>query len=121
MNLNNMARKQIIKTFITTISNVASEEYRDRVWIEGKGPECDDYDEFINYFLDESEAILKRYKEFGITEDQYNLLKKFEKEIRDFHDLPNKSYFPVVFLKSFEWKKIMEIAKEVLKTFHYKN
>ncbi|NGX47398.1 MAG: hypothetical protein K1000chlam3_00771 [Chlamydiae bacterium] len=108
-----------METFIRTIVHVSDEEYQDRVWIEGRGPECDDFGEFVNYFLDESEAILEKYKDFAISDAQYPLLKKFEDEVRIFAIEMDRSYLPQVFLKSSEWKKIMEMAKEILKAFNY--
>jgi hypothetical protein len=109
-------RKQIMETFIRSISHVADEEYQKRVWIEGRGPECDDFDDFINYFLDESEAILEKYKDFNITNSQYHLLLKFQDELNAFCD---KNDYPREFISSLEWKKIMEIAKEIVKVFNY--
>lgn len=115
----NINRKQIMETFIETIADVANKEYQDRVWIKGLGPECDDYSEFINYFLDESEAILASYKDFNITDTQYILLKKFEEKIRSFHNNPDRPYLPEIFLNSSEWLQIIDMAREVLVAFNY--
>jgi len=109
-------RKQIMETFIRIIAHASDEEYQRRVWIEGRGPECDDFDEFCNYFFLEGEDILKNYKDFGITDNQYNLLIKFHEELKSFSD---ENDWPQKFIASPEWKKIMEMAKEVLEAFHY--
>jgi len=63
--------------------------------------------------------ILKQYKDFGITDIQYQLLMKFAKEVKKFILATSRASLPRVFLKSPEWKKIMEMAKEVLKAFNY--
>ena len=84
--------------------------------LKGKGPECDDFDEFISYFFDENEAILNDYQKFDITDVQYQLLKRFQDELKDFC---NKNFHPKEFISSPEWKKIMAMAKEILKAFNY--
>ena len=119
MKLKEVEKKEIMKTFIQSIVEASDEEYQNRVWIEGAGPECDDFDEFVNYFIDESDVILKQYKDFGIADIQYQLLMKFAKEVKKFTLATSRASLPRVFLKSPEWKKIMEMAKEVLKAFNY--
>jgi hypothetical protein len=112
----NINRKQIMETFIRTIDHVSDAEYQKRIWIEGRGPECDNFDEFVTYFFDESTAILESYKDFGITEEQYQLLKKFQENLEVFCD---ENDYPEKFIDTSEWTKITEMAKEVLKAFNY--
>lgn len=109
-------RKTIMETFIRCIAHVSDPEYQQRVWTEGRGPECDDFDEFVNYFFLEGEDILSNYKDFGITDIQYHLLIKFRDEVDVFS---HKDYHPKKFLTNPKWKKIMEMAKEILKAFNY--
>ncbi len=116
MNISNADRKQILETLISTIADVSDAEYQKRVWIEGQGPECDDFDEFVSYFFDETEAVLNDYQKFGITDVQYQLLKSFQDELKNFC---NKNYYPKEFISSSEWKKIMLMAKEILKAFNF--
>ena len=116
MSLKDIERKQIMETFIRNIAHVSDEEYQRRVWIEGRGPECDDFDEFLSYFFDESEAILKSHESFGITKSQLRLLMKFQDRLKVFSQ---NNYHPKEFISSSEWKKIMEMAEEILETFNY--
>ena len=109
-------RKQILISFLDVINDVSNKEYQKRVWIEGNGPECDDFDETTCYFFDMGDPILDDYKNFGITDEQYNILVKFRDEFEKFsrtHDLPQE------FINSPEWEKIMKMAKEVLDAFNY--
>ncbi len=113
-------RKQILDSFLENLAGISDKEYQKRVWIEGKGPECDDFDETVCDFFDLGEPIFDNYKGYGITDSQYLLLIKFRKELDAFLSGPNQiHYLPREFIDIPEWKKIMEMAKEVLKAFHY--
>lgn len=113
-------RKEVLKNFLRNIEGISNEEYQRRVWIRGEGPECDDFDETVCYFFDLGEPILKKYKEYGITDSQYHLLLKFRNEFDAFCRGPAlKYYLPQEFIDIPEWGKIMEMAKEVLKAFNY--
>ena len=116
MALTDEARRDIMQTYIKIISHVADREYQNRIWIRAVGPDCEDYDEFINYFFSESESIIKGYKNFGITDAQCLLLAKFIKEIENF-DRSDRDRLPEQFLRSAAWKKIMGIANDILKAF----
>lgn len=109
-------RKQIMEGFIRILNRISDDEYQKRIWIRGEGPEWDSFDDTVNSYSLESEGILDKYKEFGLTESQYILLKKFSEEFGAFsreNDLPEE------FISMPQWKKIMEMAKEVLKAFNY--
>jgi hypothetical protein len=107
-------KKQILTTLIENIAHVADEEYQRRVWIEGRGPECEDFDEFTSYFFDESNAILEKYKDFNLTEIQHQVLEKF---CRDLYNFFLYNYHPIEFVSDPAWKEIIETAKEVLREF----
>jgi hypothetical protein len=55
-------------------------------------------------------------KKFWITDSQYQILRKFRDKFRAFSD--GHSYEPL-FIDTPEWSEITEMAKEVLKAFHY--
>ncbi len=112
--------KSIMSLFLDEICTVSDLEYQQRVWIEGKGPECNDYDEFYDYFFNEGNSIIENYKDFKITKEQHRLLENLRKKIYAFDHAPNRASLPKDFLISAEWKHIMESAKEVLKAFNYK-
>ena len=107
-------RKQIMETFIRMIDHISNKEYQKRAWINGEEA---DFDEAVCLFFGDCGPILENYQDFGITEFQYQLLKKLSDEFRIFadnNDLPEK------FIDTLEWKQIMSLAKDVLKAFDYK-
>lgn len=114
--LNDKAKKQILISVLETIEGISDKEYQKRVWIRGEGPEVDDFDETCCNFFGDGDPLLKNYKDFGLTESQYFLLKKFRDCFRAFSDSNN---WPQEFIDVPEWAKITEMAKEVLKTFNH--
>lgn len=111
-------RKQILETFIRIMNHISDKEYQKRIWIKGEGPEVDDFDETVCHFFQEGDGILEDHKAFGITKEQQKVLKKFRDEFQFFSD---EHDFPEKFIDTPEWARIMGMAKEVLKTFHYQD
>ena|SRR3990167_6944741 len=109
-------RKQILDSFLENLSGISNKEYQKRIWIEGRGPECDDFTETVCDFFDLGEYIFNNYKDYNITDSQQELLERFRKEFRAFSD---KNDFPEEFIDTPEWERIMNLAKEVLKAFNY--
>lgn len=114
--LTNEAKKQILISVLETIDNISDKKYQTRVWIQGKGPEVDDFDETCCNFFGDGDPLLENYKDFGLTESQYLVLKKFRDKFRAFSD---EYYHPSEFIDTPEWNEITEMAKEVLKSFNY--
>lgn len=109
-------RKQIIDTLLRIIDHISDKEYQERVWILGKGPEVDDFDETCCNFFPEVDDVIEKYKDFGITTAQYKILKKFRDKFDIFSDTNN---WPQEFIDTPEWITIMHLAKDVLKAFNY--
>jgi hypothetical protein len=106
----------MLSEFLRHIAHIPDKEYQRRVWIRNEGPECQAFDDAVCDFFDIGEPILDEYKDFGITDVQYQLLTKFRTVFREFtdeHDLPEE------FMESPEWRGIMGMAKEILEAFHY--
>lgn len=116
MELSNKDKKQILEGFIDIFTRISNKEYQKRIWVKGEGPEVDDFDDTVCDFFGECDPILESYKDFGITDNQYELLIKFCDEFRKFS---KKRDLPPDFLDFPEWEKIMKMAKEVLKVFNY--
>ncbi len=115
--LNQEERKYIYFKFLKNIQLIADKEYQRRVWIRGEGPECDDFDETCCRFFDDGDSVFQNYKDFWITNNQYEILKKFRDEFEVFADNNN---WPQLFIDTPEWDAIVEMAKEVLRAFHYR-
>lgn len=111
--MNDKDRKQIMEAFIRMIDHISDKEYQKRAWIKGEEA---DFDEAVCLFFDEGDPILENYKEFGINEFQYKILKKLRDEFRVFAD---ENDFPEEFINTVKWAKIMVLAKDVLNAFKY--
>ena len=109
-------RKEILDEFLYNVRIISDKSDQKRIWIEAKGPECQDFDDAVNIFFDDGDPILKKYKEYGITENQYQLLKKFRDEFEVFAD---NNDLPEEFIDTPEWERIMSLAKDVLKAFDF--
>jgi hypothetical protein len=109
-------RKRIVEEFLQNLYRISNKEYQKRVWIDGIGPECHDFDEAVNDFFGDAKPILENYQDYGLSPTQHQLLKKFHDEFSIFAD---KNNFPEEFIESPEWTKIMDLAREVLKAFNY--
>ncbi len=115
-------KKQTVDSFIENIACMSDKEYQERVWVRSEGPECDDIDDTICDFFDE-DYVLKKYKDFGITERQYELLMKLHDKLRSFTDTygvysSEKSTEKLIELP--KWQEIRDISKNVLQAFNFK-
>lgn len=117
MKISDEDKKQILQGFIDIFTRIASKEYQQRVWLQGEGSEVDDFDDTVCDFFGECDSILENYKEFSITKKQYQLIKNFRE---DFEKFSEKNYWPIEFIHTLAWEKIVQKAKEVLKEFDYK-
>ena len=118
MKLKEEDKKYILNEHLRNISHIASKEYQRRVWIRGEGAEVNDFDETVCYFFDIGDPILDKYKEYKITDKQYQLLVQFRNFFESFVD-GDRPYLPEDFINTPEWERIVHLAKDVLKAFDY--
>jgi hypothetical protein len=109
-------RKQILEEFLANLYRISNKEYQKRIWIEGQGPECHNFDEAVCDFFGDGDPIIENYKDFGVTERQCYLLLKFRDKFMDFSD---ENDYPQLFIDTPEWEKITKMAKEILLAFDY--
>ena len=119
--INDVNKKQILNSFIENIACIADEKYQERVWVRAEGPECDDIDDTLCDFFDEG-YVLEKYKDFGITNDQYQLLITLHEKLRKFADTfeiysSGKSTEKLIHLP--QWQEIREASKKVLEAFKF--
>jgi len=117
--LTNEDKKYILLSLLENIEDISDKEYQSRVWIRGEGPEADDFTETVCLFFDYGEGIIEEYREFGITESQYKILKEFSDQFEDFVD-NREHYLPEDFIDTLWWQEIVDLAEDVLKAFNYK-
>jgi len=108
--------KRMLNNLLEIILDISDKVYQKRAWIRGEPPGTD-FDETCCQFADFGDPILENYKDYGITENQYNILKKFRDKFRTFSD---DNHWPQKFIDTPEWAIIMNLAKDVLNTFNYK-
>lgn len=113
--LTDEGRKKILQSLLETIEYISDKDYQRRAWIRGEPPGTD-FDETVNYFFLNGDGILEKYKDFKITDDQYQILKKFRDRFSAFSD--EHSYEPE-FIDTPEWNEITEMAQKVLQIFDY--
>lgn len=111
-------KRYVLSELLRNIEHVADLEYQKRVWIEGRGPEVQDFDDFLELYVEDSEIIFPEYKSFGVTEKQYKLLKNFRDELSSFSNNP-RWYLVEEFIDTPQWNRMMNLAKEVLEAFEY--
>ncbi len=103
-----------MEAFLSILDNFSDKEYQKRIWVRREGPECQAFDDAVCDFFDIGDPILEEYKDFGLTENQYTLLKKYRDEVEKFSD---ENDFPEEFIDTPEWARIMDMGKDVLKAF----
>ncbi len=111
-------KKQTVDCFIENIARMSDKEYQERVWVRAEGPECDNIDENICHFFDE-DYVLKKYKDFGITEIQYKSLMKLREKLDNFIDEHGVQDLAEKLINLPEWEEIRETSKNILKLFNY--
>lgn len=109
-------RKDILNSFLETIKSISDIAYQKRVWIHGE-PAGTDFDETVNNYSLDADGILENYKNFSITEIQFQILKIFDERFRNFY---RKNDWPP-FIDTPEWNEITELAKKVLRAFEHKS
>jgi hypothetical protein len=118
MELTDQEKKDILDSVLRKISHIGDKDYQRRVWINGEGPECDDFIETVCVFFHVVEIVLERPKEFGLHDDCLHTLEKFFELFEKFSD---ENDLPQLFIDTLEWTKITIMANEVLAAFGYKN
>lgn len=109
-------RSYILNRFLNDIHVISDRVLHERSWIKGLGPDYRDFEEFMCQFFEVGDPMLEEYKEFGLTQEQYQILKNFRDK---FDSLIDHYFHPFYFIDTPEWAEIMKMAQEVLKAFHY--
>lgn len=110
------SRKDIFNAYLKLICIISDKEYQRRVWICGE-PSGSDFDEICCLFFDDiGDPLLEHYKDFWITDSQYQILEKFRDQ---FYDFSRKNDWPAHFIDSPEWDEITKMAEQILQLFNY--
>lgn len=113
-------KKYSIDLFMDILTGLANKEYQRRVWIEGRGPQVDSYEDTVCEFFSEVINIIIYPKNYDISNFQYKLILNLYRKF----DLFYKKWgadMPEFFIDTDEWNSITEISKEILILFNYQN
>jgi hypothetical protein len=108
-------KKYILSEYLRNIHHISDKEYQRRAWINGEPPGTD-FDEAVCQFADIGDPILENYQDFGITDDQYQILRKLRDKFGVFWE---ENGWPPEFIDTPEWNEIIEMAKAVLAAFSF--
>lgn len=112
-------KEKIMSNFLKNIAYAADEQCQENLWVKHIGTERDTFDKFINRFYYGCDDILEDWACFGLTVKQRNLLRDLSREIDSFYPCFPSKFSASVFLHTPEWKKIVQMAQEVLRAFNY--
>lgn len=116
----NKDQEGVLRRFLDTIFEISNQEFQERVWLKGLGPEYSDFDDAICDFFDNGEDIMINYKNYNISDNQFkkiNILKNIIKKYCD--KIPVRAHTKDI-LSDPDWFEIRKMAKDVLKVFDYK-
>ena len=112
----NNKEAQLVRSLLETIQWISDKDYQRRIWINAEGPECNDFGETVNMYSSDIDWIFQHYQQCTISEIQILILRKFHNKFKEFWQ---DNDWPASFIDTLEWNEIVEMAKEVLREFHY--
>ena len=71
MKISDEDKKQILLGFIKIFTRISDKEYQQRVWIDGKGPECDDFDDTVCDFFGVGDSIIEKSVRIQISKRHF--------------------------------------------------
>ena len=103
------------------IRSLSDPLYQKRIWVEGKGPEVDSYDDTITYFSDMCELIFEAPLDYeGIDVENLKLLKRLYLMVMDYDSNLDNGRAPQevnCILEDPKWHQIQEFAGDVFRKF----
>ena len=113
-------RTNILNNFLENIWGISNKAYQVRVWINGLGPEVDDYTETTCRFFEVVDSIIEESSDYNLTEHQIELIKNLKQEFEEFNDNP-MLYWTLNFIDTPKWEQVRQKAKLVVEEFHYQH
>lgn len=96
-----------------SIRDIADAEYQERVWVRHEGNLIDSFEDSTTEFLDRCEIILEDYRNYGLDEEKFKMLKKMYDEIFDYFFSEESNKKDEEILKDPHWHQIRDFAKKV--------
>ena len=106
-----MIDRIFMKKFLNeSLRPIMDRDYQIRIWVKGMGPECSSLDEAFENLSGDLELIDKDYKSYGISEEEYKILKNLEKEFDHFYYNTNFENDSEI-IDSPVWNKVRQLAR----------
>ena len=116
--------EEVLKGVLAVIENILNAHFQQKAWIEKNTTPYDFFEETMHRLFDDYELaeMVRNYKAYGISNEQYHLLNTFY-EILDQYSDEKMSWLETVNPKEIladpKWHKIQKMAKKILKVFNY--
>jgi len=115
-----MRYKDWVDAIVKTLEEFSSEEFQERVWLRGDGPQVSSYEEAVNRFFDDYDAdelINVQWRDAGLTHDERNKLVAFRETLEAFNKLLPKVPHPAEVLGNPGWPRVRAAARNALDGF----
>jgi hypothetical protein len=116
-----MAYDEWLKNLISVVKVIADQEYQERVWLRGEGPQVDSWDEMICRFFDDYDGdnfVDNHMATAGLSECQQQSLRALRDALNAYSDRIGDEYSLQAILNDPAWQDIRDgIAKETLHCF----
>jgi hypothetical protein len=113
-----MEYKQWLAAIAQVVNEFSSQEFQERVWLKGAGPEVSSYEEAACRFFDDYAAntlIDVEWRQAGLTESQRQKLAEFRDILESFGKLMPNITPPNDVLDNPNWCSVQKSASEALK------
>jgi hypothetical protein len=114
-----MDRETWVRRILEVIRNLADEEYQERVWVRGNGPEVDSSTEAVCRLVDDYDLATfldEAAKNAWVSKDQIAALQRLDVALA--RDASNgEDPDDATRIQSPGWKKIRKLAKATLEAF----
>lgn len=113
-------KKNILEGYLYAVFTIADKNLQKRVWIKKIGPEVVGYDETFELLDNGIESATAKYKDYGISEEQRQLMLKFNTSFEEYFFSAERPLIPEEYIQTSEWEQVVRNAKEVVHAFNYK-
>lgn len=106
-----------LNAIVAVLEELASQEFQERVWLRGEGPEVSSYEEAVNRFFDDyatNELIDVEWRQAGLTDDERKILATFRDTLDEFNELVPVLPHPREVLGNSKWPRVRRAAQDAL-------
>jgi len=112
-----MQYRDWIDVVVKVLTEFSSQEFQERVWLRGEGPEVSSYEEAVNRFFDDYAAdklIDVEWRRAGLGRDKREKLASFRDALDAFNKLLPNAPHPQEVLGKPEWRRVRAAARNAL-------